>query len=111
MLTGKHPAGAAETGLNLVGHQENAVAPAQLLDHAEKFGRRDNVPPFALDRLDEYGRNLFRRYLTAEQNFFDGLHAFDAAGAVSQIVGAAVTIAIRSEEHTSELQSQSNLVC
>ncbi len=94
MLAGKHFSGPAEAGLNFVGNQENAVVSAKLLEHRQIFRRRHHIAAFALNRLDENRRHLFRPNLVTKKGVLDHAHALDAAGAVREMVGTTMAKAI-----------------
>src|SRR2546430_13323925 len=55
--------------------------------------------------------NFFQTYKALEDKWTDVVGWEDAAAAAKVIRGARELYTHRSEEHTSELQSQSNLVC
>src|SRR5205807_7176207 len=65
VLEGQEPAGAPETGLNLVDDQQRAVAPAQLLG-AGQIALGGDVDALALDRLDDAPGHVSAPELTLE---------------------------------------------
>jgi hypothetical protein len=67
VLDGEHPAGAAETGLHLVGHEQDSVLGAEGGQAGqERPGGRD-VATFTEDRLDHDGRRLGRSRLAGQE--------------------------------------------
>ncbi len=61
MLNGPHLASAADSGLHLVVHDQDALVPDDLGDGAGPALRRDDVAALALYRLQEQRRDLMRR--------------------------------------------------
>src|SRR4051794_15537631 len=57
MLAGPHPAGSAESRLDLVEYEDDAVAVAQLAQPLEEAVRRDDDAAVALDGLDDDRRD------------------------------------------------------
>lgn len=55
MLPGEKPPGPAETGLDLIHHQEQPVFPAEFRQALDEFFCRRPDPALTLDRLDQYG--------------------------------------------------------
>ena len=60
VLEGEPPSGAAQAGLNLVHHQQDAPFRAQLAEAAQIVRRRDHHSGLAQDRLHQHGRHACR---------------------------------------------------
>ena len=73
-----HRAGAADAGLHLVEHEQDAVLVAQPPQVGEPAGGRDDVAALALDRLDEDRRHVARVGELAEQHLLDVRRAGEA---------------------------------
>ncbi len=71
VIAGPPLAGAAHAALNLVGDQQDAVLAADVLQLDQKFARRRDVAAFALNRLDDNGRDFFRVDNLAEELVLD----------------------------------------
>ena len=78
VLEAVHLAGAPETHLDLIDDDQDAMAPAALLDGREEPRRRHDDAAVGHDRLDENGRDLLRRRSRGEmvvEEFEHGLRA------------------------------------
>src|SRR5262249_23522970 len=71
MITGPHLACASHAALDLVRHDENAVAASQLLQFTEESPRWNHVSAFALYRLDEDRGHFLGRHGSAKQDLLD----------------------------------------
>ena len=71
VFDGKPFAGAANAALHFVHHQQNAVLVADAAQFLHEDRRSDDVPAFALDRLDKNRRHFFRREHGLKQFVFD----------------------------------------
>ena len=61
MLEGEHLARASHAGLHLVGDEQNAMLLREIAQPLQKRLRRNDVAPFALDRLDDDRRDFVGR--------------------------------------------------
>lgn len=80
VFDGKHLAGAGETSLHLVGHEEDAVLIAEGAKATKKVGRGDIEATFALHGLEDDGGDLVGRDVTLKQggNGVEGIIGRDA---------------------------------
>src|SRR5579863_3158804 len=71
VLDGPPFPGAPDSALDLVDHQQDAVAIADAAQFLHEDGRSDNVSTFALHRFDEDCRYFFRGKRGLEELVFD----------------------------------------
>jgi hypothetical protein len=94
MLAGKHLSRAAKSGLHLIGDEQDAVALADLFDHAKVFRRGHDITPFALNRLHKDSGNFLRGDFVTKHDLLEVLNALNAARAVGEIIRAAMAITV-----------------
>ena len=99
VLDGEHLAGAPDARLHFVGDVQDAVPLGQRLQLAMVLRRRDDVAPFPLNRLDDDGRDFFRRERRLEELLFEVRHAFQLARGIRQVVRAAIAVAVADVRH------------
>ena len=75
MFLGEHLAGSADSGLDLVEDEEDAVLVAELAEAGEEAGRGDDVAAFALDGLDEDGGE----FIGGQGGFEEGADAVEVS--------------------------------
>ena len=76
MLAGEHLAGAAHTGLHFVEDQQGAKLVAQFAHRRQIPRRRQDHPPFALNRLKDHRCDVVAGFLALAQH---GAHGVDIA--------------------------------
>ena len=76
MLAGEHLAGAAHTGLHFVEDQQGAKLVAQFAHRRQIPRRRQDHPPFALNRLKDHRCDVVTGFLALAQH---GAHGVDIA--------------------------------
>ena len=58
MLAREKPSGAVQSGINLIGHEENFLLVAKPPEKPKKIPRRHDIPSPSLDRFDQDGPDL-----------------------------------------------------
>ena len=61
MFEGEHLSGSSHAGLHLVGDEQNAMLFREIAQPLQKSFGRNDVAPFALDRLDDDRRDFVGR--------------------------------------------------
>src|SRR5262245_62810115 len=111
MLDRKHPSRSAHARLHLVHDEQDSVLAREIAQTLQEHVWRNDVAALALDWLDDQRRHLVRRNEMHEELLLDEVETLGGAGIRSRVDWAAVAVGVRSEEHTSELQSLRHLVC
>src|SRR5207247_7806239 len=94
VLAGEHASGPPDAALDLVAHEQDAVAVAQLAQCLEVSGRWHDIAALTLDRLDEDGRRVPGIEPFGEQIVLDGRDAPHRAGGLAAAAVAAIAIAV-----------------
>ena len=110
VLDRPHPPGPAHARLDLVGHEQDAVALADGLELLEPARGRGDVAALALDRLDEHGRDLARVDLVAEQGVGEPVDGGVAALGEGQVERAAVAVAVGGVQHPGQQRPEPGVV-
>src|SRR5580692_8985837 len=84
--------GAAHAGLHFVGDEHDSVLAANPLQFLQKEVRRNDVPAFALNWLDDYSRDFLRIKEPLENLLFELLENFRAASLRGMAVRATIGI-------------------
>jgi hypothetical protein len=80
VLAGEHFPGPSDTGLHLVGNQQNPVAITESAKVGQVAVGRNDIATFALDRLHEDGRDIVGIQVPREQVLLDDRNAAAVAG-------------------------------
>src|SRR5437867_9412507 len=99
VLAGEHASGPADAALDLVAHEQDAVAVAQLAQCLEVSGRWHDIAALTLDRLDEDGRHAPGIESFGEQIALAGRDAPHRAGGLAATEVAAIAIAVGNVVH------------